>query len=413
MFSPVLSFEEARRRVLDLAWRLSAERVALDDACGRVLAKPVLSTGDMPAFDYSAMDGYAVATSSWPVAEPCRLPVHGESRAGGAEVSLAPGTTCRIFTGARVPDGADAVVMQENVEREGETALFRERPKAGANIRRRGEDLAAGATAIAAGTRLRPSHVGLAASCDHAWLDVARRPTVTLIGTGDELRAPGLALATGTGAASPSSIPESNGPALRAMAMRAGAIARVAPFAPDDRAAMARAFEGALRGTDLLVSIGGVSVGDHDLVRPVLEDLGASIDFWKVAIKPGKPLVVGRRGDAIVLGLPGNPVSAMVTFALFGVPLLRSMQGDTHPLPAPMRARLARDVAHQPGRMDFLRVTVARDGELLVATPLANQSSGAPTSMAHADALLCIDAERGSVKAGETADILWMDELCA
>jgi len=328
-------------------------------------------------------------------------------------MSLEPGTTCRIFTGARIPGGADAVVMQENVERDGETAVFTQRPKPGANVRRRGEDLAAGATAIAAGTRLRPSHVGLAASCDHAWLDVARRPTVTLIGTGDELRAPGLARTSGTAALSPSSIPESNGPALRAMAMRAGAMARIAPFAPDDRASMARAFDGALRGTDLLVTIGGVSVGDHDLVRPVLEELGASIDFWKVAIKPGKPLVVGRRGDAIVLGLPGNPVSAMVTFALFGVPLLRAMQGDEHPVTAPMRARLSRDVSHQPGRMDFVRVTVAREGELLVATPLPNQSSGAPMSMAGADALLCVEAERGSVKAGETAEIFWMDELCA
>jgi molybdopterin molybdotransferase len=403
----VLSFEEARERVLALAPRLCAERVGLDEVCGRVLAEPVLAREDMPAFDYSAMDGYAVQIASLGEGT-SRLPLLGESRAGSAAFTLAPGSTSRIFTGAPIPDGADAVVMQENIERDGETVVFRERPRAGANIRRRGEDLARGATAILAGTRLRPTHVGLAAACDLAWLSVARRPVVALLGTGDELRPPGLAR-EGPG----KSIPESNGPALRAMATRAGAHARVLPFAPDDRAKMALAFEGALRGTDLLVSIGGVSVGDHDLVRPVLEDLGARIDFWKVAIKPGKPLLVGTRGDAVVLGLPGNPVSAMVTFALFGVPLLRAMQGDTRPFPSPMRARASRDIAHQPGRLDFVRVTIAREADGLVATPVKSQSSGAPSSAADADALLCIEAERGGLKAGDTADILWLDELSA
>jgi molybdopterin molybdotransferase len=406
----VLSFDEARKRVLALAPRLCAERVGLDDACGRVLAGPVLAPADMPAFDYSAMDGYAVRTTDWPNGAHS-LPVSGESRAGSGPFALLPGTACRIFTGAPVPDGADAVVMQENVDRDGDAALFRDRPKPGAHIRRRGEDLAAGSLAIAAGTRLRPSHVGLAASCDRAWLDVARRPVVALIGTGDELRPPGLARPGGGFA--PGSIPESNGPALRAIATRAGAHARVLPFAPDDRAEMLRAFEGALHGTDLLVSIGGVSVGDHDLVRPVLEELGAEIDFWKVAIKPGKPLLVGRRGDAVVLGLPGNPASAMITFALFGVPLLRAMQGDLAPLPAPMRARLSKDVAHQPGRLELLRASVISEGDGLVATPLGNQASGASTSMAEADALVCIDAERGAVKSGEVVDILWLDDLCA
>jgi molybdopterin molybdotransferase len=176
---------------------------------------------------------------------------------------------------------------------------------------------------------------------------------------------------------------------------------------------MARAFEAALRGTDLLVTVGGVSVGDHDLVRPVLEDLGARIDFWKVAIKPGKPLLVGRRGEAIILGLPGNPTSAMVTFALFGVPLLRAMQGDTRPPFAPMRARLSHDVAHRAGRLDFVRATVAREKTGLVATPLQNQASGATTSMAGADALLCIEADRGEARAGDSVDLLLLSEIGA
>jgi molybdopterin molybdotransferase len=402
----VLSFEEARSRLLASISRLPAERVGIDDACDRVLAETVLAQGDIPAFDYSAMDGYAVRVASWAESGAVHLPVLGESRAGSTPVPLAPGSTCRIFTGAPIPQGADAVVMQERVERDGKIAIFRERPAAGAHIRLRGEDLASGGAALAPGTRLRPAHLALAASCDRAWLHVARRPVVSLIGTGDELRSPGSS-------ALPGLVPESNGVALRAMAMRGGAYARVLPFTRDDRAIMARAFEEALRASDLLVTIGGVSVGDHDLVRPVLEELGAEIDFWKVSIKPGKPILVGRRGDTVILGLPGNPASAMVTFALFGVPLLRAMQGDTHAVPFPMRARMAQDVPHTPGRLEFLRVSLRRDVDGLVAIPIKSQASGSPTSMAGADALACIEVERGPVLAGEALDILWLDELGA
>ncbi len=176
---------------------------------------------------------------------------------------------------------------------------------------------------------------------------------------------------------------------------------------------MARTFEEALLGSDLLVTIGGVSVGDHDLVRPVLEELGASIDFWKVAIKPGKPLLVGRRGGAVILGLPGNPVSAMVTFALFGVPLLRCMQGDARAIPSPMKARLSRAIPHVTGRTEFVRVTVEREGSEFVATPLENQASGATVSLARADALASVASERGPVPAGEMLDVYWLDELGA
>jgi molybdopterin molybdotransferase len=401
----VLSFDEALARLLASASTLPHERVGLDEASGRVLAESVTAPTDAPAFDYSAMDGYAVSTEGWPASAVARLPLRGESRAGGAPCVLEPGSTCRIFTGAPVPEGADAVVMQEHVETDRDAIVFKDRPRPGANIRRRGEDLVRGAVALAPGTRLRPSHVALAASCDRAWLLVARRPTVSIIGTGDELRPPGSLGRDGT-------IPESNAVAVRAMATRAGAHARVLPFARDDRATMKDAFEGALKGTDLLVTIGGVSVGDHDLVRPVLLEIGARIDFWKVAVKPGKPLLVGQRGDALILGLPGNPSSAMVTFALFGVPLLRAMQGDLRAVTAPMKARAAREIPHSPGRLEFVRVTVAREDGLVV-TPLPNQASGAATSMAEADALACIEASRGPVLAGEAVDILWLDELGA
>jgi molybdopterin molybdotransferase len=409
----MISFDEAERRFLALgaeigvdAW--SAERVAVDAAAGRVLAEDVCAPFDLPSFDYSAMDGYAVATASFGGGGPWTLPVLGESRTGGVLEPLVRGCACRIFTGAPVPAGADAVVMQERVTRTGDQATFDAKPKAGAHIRRRGEDLASGAVALAKGTRLRAAHVGLAATCDRAWLEVARRPLVTIISTGDELRPPGSGRADG------SSIPESNGVALRAMAERAGAVARVGPIAADDRAATARAFAKALEGCDVLVTVGGVSVGDHDWVRPALEESAVVLDFWKVAIKPGKPLLLGRRGRSIVVGLPGNPASAMITFALIGVPLLRALQGDRAPVASSRRVRCAGFARSEPGRMEFVRATLARDGAGETwATPATNQASGATSSLAHADALLRVPADVTSIARGEPCEVQLLEDLGA
>lgn len=394
----MLAFAEAQQNLLALARPAAGERVTLDDACGRVLREDVRATSDVPSFDYSAMDGYAVLTRDLGGNGPFTLDVRGESKTGAPAPPFAPKTACRIFTGAEIPGGADAIVMQEHVTRDGDRAMFAQRPEPGAYVRRRGEDMTAGAIALPMGTRMSPAHVALAAMVDRAWLDVARRPTVTILGTGDELRSPGTP-------GVPGSIAESNGVALRAMARAAGAIARVGPYVRDERAATESAFEEALRGTDVLVTIGGVSVGDHDLVRPALEAIGVKLEFWKVAIKPGKPLAVGRRGDAIVLGLPGNPAAAMVTFALFGVPLLRALQGDLCPFTVPLRARVSRAVAHEPGRLEFARASLARDGEELLVTPLPNQASGALTSMAVADALMCIPLESTGLRAGDAVDV--------
>ena len=402
----MLSFDEAWSKLLALAPALAAERVALDDACGRVLAEELRSPLDLPGFDYSAMDGYAVRASDLAGEGPWRLPLRGESKTGSVAPALVAGTSCRIFTGGEVPDGADAVVMQEQVEAGDGVAAFRARPAVWAHIRRRGEDLAKGSVALARGKRLGPSQLALAATVDLAWLTVARRPVVTVLGTGDELRAPGTA-------ATPGSIPESNGVALAAMARGAGAIARVAPFVRDDPGATERAIEQALDGTDVLVTVGGVSVGAHDHVRPALEKVGVVLDFWRVAIKPGKPLAVGRRGGAIVLGLPGNPGSAMVTFALFGLPLLRAMQGDLEPMPARQPARLAGAIKREPGRTEFLRALASWEDRVLKVTPLANQASGAVTSMAQANALLVVAAEKGSLAPGDEVEILWLHELGA
>jgi len=407
----MLRFEEAQAKLFAHVPRLPAERVPLDGAAGRVLAEAVTADRDFPAFDHSAMDGYAVAARDFAGSGPWTLPVVGESRAGGTPPPLAPASMCRIFTGAALPAGADAVIMQEDVERDGDggaagRARVAKAPRPGDFVRRRGDDLAAGACAIATGTRLRAAHLGLAAAADRAWLIVAARPRVTVIGTGDELRDPGTP-------PRPGSIAESNSIALRAMAERAGASCVIAPFVRDDRDATARAFDGALATSDLVVSIGGVSVGDHDVVREALDQAGVELDFWRVAMKPGKPLAVGRRGRTVVLGLPGNPASAMVTFALFGVPLLRAMQGDADPFPVPTRARSAVAIDRQPGRTEFVRAVVRSDPSGPTVTPLKNQASGALTAMADANALLVLAADVAHVDAGADVEVHRLEDLGA
>jgi molybdopterin molybdotransferase len=401
----VLSFEEALARILALAPPRDIEAVPIDDADGRILGEDVVAAVDLPRFDYSSMDGYAVAVADLGAAPPFRLPVRGESRTGGVPDPLERGTTMRIFTGAPIPAGADAVIMQENVTRDGDVAVLTQKPRAGQNVRKRGDDIRIGAPALAKGTRLVPAQLSLLAALDLATVSVARQPTVSILATGDELRRPGTDAIPGT-------IPESNTVVLRAMARRAGARARALPFVPDDRAATERAFTTALEESDVVVTIGGVSVGDHDLVRPALEAVGVTLDFWKVAIKPGKPLAIGRRNKTIVIGLPGNPASAMVTFALFGCPLLRAMQGEARPFPPRRRGRMTRAHAHDPGRLELARATVghAEDGHLMVTT-LGNQASGAVTSMAQSDALVMVPADASGIPAGAEVDVLFMSDL--
>jgi molybdopterin molybdotransferase len=281
---------------------------------------------------------------------------------------------------------------------------FAKRPAAGAHVRRAGEDMRAGDRAIEAGARLGPGHLALAAMLDRAELLVSRAPVVTIVCTGDELRA------AGESAGLAASIPESNSAPIAALASQANAIVRIAPIAKDDPIATRDAFIDALRTTDLLVTIGGVSVGDHDVVRPALERAGVTLEFWKVAMKPGKPLAVGRSASAHVLGLPGNPASAMVTFALFGVPLLRAMQNDRRPLPSPLRARLAEPAKRSPDRTELARVALdLRDGEI-VARVHANQSSGAATSLAASDGVALLAPGDTPLDRGALVDVVrWAD----
>ena len=372
----MLSFEQALAELLRGTVRLVDERVVLDDADGRVLARPLVAPTDLPAQDYSAMDGYALHTDSVRGEAPWRLPVRGESRTGRTCEPLGPSGACRIFTGAPLPSGANAVVLQEDVERDGDCIVTTNPVRSGQFIRRRGDDLHAGCEAIAAGTRLGPGRLALAASVDAAHVWVSRRPVVAIVSTGDELRHAGEP-------ARAASIPESASVAIAAMARRAAAVVRTAPFAPDDPDQTARILSDASRAADLLVTIGGASVGDYDVVRPALERCGIRIDFWRVAIKPGKPIAVGTGPSGLrVIGLPGNPTSAQVSFALFGMPLLRTMQGDTHPIPERFRAQLLESTVREPGRLEFMRGQLEMHESRLGVRALRNQASGATTAMA-------------------------------
>jgi molybdopterin molybdotransferase len=397
------SFGEARSRLLTGVRSMTAERVPLLEAAGRVLAADLIGREPLPRFDHSAMDGYAVSTAELPGEPPWTLPVVGESTAGKDAPRLAPGTSCRIFTGAPLPARADAVVMQEQVTRNGNAIRFEARPRPGQNVRRAGEDLARGDVAIASGTRLSAGALAMGAMLDRAELVVARRPRVTILCTGDELRAAGD---EPRGA----SIPESNSAPLAALARQAGASVRVAPIARDEPRATQRAIEDGLEGTDVLLTVGGVSVGDHDVVRPALERAGVTLDFWKVAIKPGKPLAVGTSATARVLGLPGNPASALVTFALFGMPLLRALQGDARPFAMALRVELAATRKRSPGRLELVRATLHCDGDRMVARAHDNQSSGAATSLANSDGLAFVPPGDGTIEAGALVDFVrWSD----
>ncbi|HLK45631.1 MAG TPA: molybdopterin molybdotransferase MoeA, partial [Acidimicrobiales bacterium] len=259
------------------------------------------------------------------------------------------------------------------------------------------------AVGLEAGTRLSPGAIALAAMFGRTEVVVARRPRVVVLCTGDELRAPGQP-------AGPATIPESNSAALSAMARRAGADVHVAPIVRDEPHETQRAIEAALDGADVLLTVGGVSVGDHDFVRPAMERAGIAIEFWRVAIKPGKPLAVGRGAGVHVLGLPGNPASALVTFAVFGAPLLRAMQGDPSPLPLPLRARLEAPRRRARDRLELVRATLVHKDEDLVARPHDNQASGAATSLARSDGLAFIAAGEGDAPAGTTVDFVrWSD----
>ena len=377
-----LDLAEAQARLLALVEPLPIEQVAVAGALGRYLAAPRVAGRTQPACDLSAMDGYAVAATD--LAGPWQLV--GESAAGHPfDGAISPGTAVRISTGALLPAGAGAVIVQEDIARAGDRiALSGSGPAApGAHIRKLGSDFAEGAELLPTGTAITPAVLALALASGHAQLPVRRVPRITVIDCGDEL-------AVDPGACALHQIPASNGAMLAAMLAGLPCIVtRIGPV-PDQAAALRAALDQSATA-DLIVTSGGASVGDHDIVRPVLADWGAALEFWRVAIKPGKPLLIARRGAQMILGLPGNPVSSHVTAFLFLLPLVRALLGAAAPLPRPLRAVLALPLTAGGGRHEFLRAHW--DGESV--TPATVQDSGGLAALARANAL--IDRAAGAI----------------
>ncbi|MBM3567954.1 MAG: molybdopterin molybdotransferase MoeA [Alphaproteobacteria bacterium] len=395
----MIPVDEARARILAGLAPLGTESVALADAAGRVLAAPVVARLTQPPFDASAMDGYAVRAAD-AAQIPVTLRVIGQSAAGhGFAGRLNAGEAVRIFTGAPVPAGADAVVIQEDTTRQADQVTIREAARPGRHIRRAGLDFTAGSIGIQAPRRLTARDIGLAAAMNQPWLTLRRRPRIALLATGDELVRPGEPLG-------PDQIVCSNALSLAALIRAAGAEAIDLGIAPDDRSALGRMVEGA-RGADLLVTIGGASVGDHDLIRDVLGEQGLELDFWQVAMRPGKPLMFGKLGATPMLGLPGNPVSALVCGLVFLRPAIDRLLGLPEGAQAMAQARLGSDLAANDRRQDYLRATLSRSADgALVATPFATQDSSMISRLASAEALIVRAPHAAAAKAGEAVDIL-------
>jgi molybdopterin molybdotransferase len=388
----LIPIAEARRRVLDAVEPLASEAVPLAEALGRVLAEDVRSEMDVPPFDNSAMDGFAVVAG--PAAE---LRVVGESRAGHpSSVGVKRGTAVKISTGAPVPPGADAVVPVERVEgRDGVVAIPDTGP--GANVRLAGEDVRAGQTVLRSGAGIGPAEVGVLASLGRSEVLCARRPRVAVLVTGDELVEPG-------GALEPGQVFSSNGYALAAQVERAGGELVEHGSVPDSLEGTRSAIERGLAGADFVCISGGVSVGAHDHVKVALGQLGAEERFWGISFKPGKPTWFGVAGRTLVFGLPGNPVSAMVTFHLLARPALRALQG-ADPEGARGGAVLDAPVARNKRRDQAIRCSLRAKQDGWHATPTGDQGSHVLTSMLGAGALALIPAGEGEVEAGERVEI--------
>jgi len=390
----MMTVDAAQAAVLALARPPLSETVPLAQAAGRWMTEPAVALRDQPPFDASAMDGYAVAGDVQPGDQ---LTVVGEAAAGRAwRGCVAHGQAVRIFTGAPVPPGATRVVIQEDVTRVGDAITLKQRPDTATHIRPRGQDFAAGSALSP--RRLRPVDLALLASMNLAFVTVARRPVVAIVATGDELVMPGENPRD-------DQIIASNAHALAPLALGANAIVRVLPLArdtPEDLAAVLAMTAGA----DLVITIGGASVGDHDLVARAVAAAGGDLAFHKVLLRPGKPLMAGHFRDALLLGLPGNPVSSVVCAHLFMLPLIRAMQGDANPLPLLRRARLATPVDPTGPRTHYMRARLSPGPDLPLIEAFARQDSALLGVLAEADALLIRPLGDAAQPAGTVAEFL-------
>ena len=395
----MLTVRDAHGRVIAAFETLPAETVSVADAAGRVLATPPRARLAQPPADLSAMDGYAVRTADVPSA-PVDLRLVGQAPAGGSyDGVLQPGETVRIFTGGPLPAGADSIVIQEDTKAEGPRITILEAPRPGRHVRKAGLDFAAGDTPFPANRVLTARDVALAAAMNLPWLSVRRRPRVAILSTGDELVMPGEPVGR-------NQIVSSSGLAVAALVRAWGGEPTLFDIARDD-AALIRERISAGTQQDLLVTLGGASVGDHDLVQDALKALGFTMDFWRIAMRPGKPLMFAARDRARVLGLPGNPVSTMVCALLFVKPALDRMLGLPGDLPATVPARLAVDVKQNDTREDYVRAVLQRaaDGTLSVE-PHPVQDSSMLSVLAASEALMVRPAHDPARKAGDTVAVI-------
>jgi molybdopterin molybdotransferase len=398
---PALSVETALATLLAGANPLPPHLVSVRNACGHFLSHPAVGQLPVPRFDNSAMDGYAVQAADAGKAG-ARLQVSGRSVAGeGFPGALAPGHAIRIFTGAPLPPGSDAVIMQEDTALEAEAASgfgsiqILDPVKPWENVRFRGEDVAPGDLLIPAGAELGPHHLAVLLSTGIDEVSVHPPPRVALVANGSELRRSGESLA-------PDQIPESNSAMLSALFLRHGARVVSTECVPDDSEQLQKALKSAASQADIVVTVGGASVGDHDLIRPALVSLGGSLDFWRVDMKPGKPFLHGRIGSTPLFGLPGNPVSAFVTAVILVLPILRRLRGDPSPTTRTRAAIWAEGVSNPDSRRHFVRVCTDAEGRIRPSGP---QGSHRMASLAAADGL--VDLPPGiRIEAGAPARVV-------
>lgn len=402
----MVSVEEARNKILEAIAPLGLEKVGILEALGRVIGEDVFARRSIPPRDNSAMDGYALRaadTRGGSADSPVRLEVIEEIPAGAVpQMRIGPGQASRIMTGAPLPEGADAVIRMEETRKEGNrVALFTEVPQ-GQDIRFAGEDVREGELVIPRGGIIRPAEVGMLASLGRAFIFVHQRPLVAIVATGDELvdidEPP-----------SPWKIVSSNSYSLAALVRECGAIPLQIGIARDCREDLLVKFRAAMRA-DLIVSSGGVSVGDYDLVKDILQEVGNRMQFWKVAMKPGRPLAFGSLGSVPAVGLPGNPVSSMVSFEQFLRPAILKMAGHTQLFRRTVQARLGEEIAKKRGIRHFIRARIAHDGEGYTVMTTGEQGSGILKSMVWANGLILFPEEATLLKAGETVTVQLIDD---
>ena len=401
----MLSLEQAREQILDAVQPLPAETVDLRSALGRFTAEPLRSTVDLPPADNSAMDGYAVRAqdlASAATASPVALRVIGTAPAGVVFDKLVEAGTCvRVFTGSRLPRGADAVVMQEYVKQNSQdpsSVLFLESAPLRDYVRLRGEDVKAGALLLEAGEKLTAPRLSFLAAAGISSVRAARRPAAGLLATGNELREPGQPLEAGA-------IYESNRLGLAGLARQAGALPKIYPLVQDDLGATQAALELAFSECDVVISTGGVSVGEMDWVKAAFAAMGGRLHFWTVSIRPGKPFAFGCWKEKFLFGLPGNPVSALVTFLLLARPALLKLQGAREVLTRTIPATLSEPLANKAGRRHFMRVTLDERG---VARSAGAQSSHILSAMARADGLVDVPP-KATLSAGAVVEVIPWD----